>query len=505
MSKSESHIEEVPSQQPQQEPATDALVPEGATIAPEPALEPSSEPSSSESHEEHLKATSTSTEPEAAATTAPAKPSRLSLAFQKISCGLCFHPLKNNNATDYHALVVTPTDEDGPGFGQDYHDTDHSAPAHITEDFKGDHSVHAGASSSTDHHLSALGEAENKSKAAEEEVTSTIIEEITIVEGSSAQVPRIEEVVQETIIDRQVPRDTVQEESSLAVPGAGKNNKSSSASSSPATSRVGKFAKLAKRSSSTSNVTRSSSNGPSSPLLGRLGRLAKNIRTNNTTSSTQSKVESLKIAEEPTVNQPEMSTTKPDNAIAAIALQTSPKDLQVDFHETVMSDDDNDDDDEPNNLHALMEEPQELKTAVMPFDSSAPVDVPESLAIKIPGQPSPSANWAQSPTLHQNDASASTSSPSHFLTKAGRSSTAGSTVGGASETASLGSSDKNSGVGLNEVEGGKFQNKRRPSVLKKIGKIMKNSNEKRKEKRMSRQNSSAMTSPIEADEQVARF
>ncbi|KAG0355514.1 hypothetical protein BGZ54_001127, partial [Gamsiella multidivaricata] len=391
---------------------------------------------------------------------------------------LCFHPLKNNNATDYHALVVTPTDEDGPGFGQDYHDTDHSAPAHITEDFKGDHSVHAGASSSTDHHLSALGEAENKSKAAEEEVTSTIIEEITIVEGSSAQVPRIEEVVQETIIDRQVPRDTVQEESSLAVPGAGKNNKSSSASSSPATSRVGKFAKLAKRSSSTSNVTRSSSNGPSSPLLGRLGRLAKNIRTNNTTSSTQSKVESLKIAEEPTVNQPEMSTTKPDNAIAAIALQTSPKDLQVDFHET---------------------------TAVMPFDSSAPVDVPESLAIKIPGQPSPSANWAQSPTLHQNDASASTSSPSHFLTKAGRSSTAGSTVGGASETASLGSSDKNSGVGLNEVEGGKFQNKRRPSVLKKIGKIMKNSNEKRKEKRMSRQNSSAMTSPIEADEQVARF
>ncbi|KAF8935559.1 hypothetical protein BGZ58_004927 [Dissophora ornata] len=456
---------------------------------------------------------------------------------------------------DYHSLVITPTDEDGPLLGEDdiYDDDgeDGFATAVITEDYKETHeSSDVGASSSTEHHLSFLGEPETKAENSNSEVaTSAVFEEIMIVEGNA---DKVQEVVQETILSREIETTTtaavvsemdveptvtllaVQEQPQSPQTQKQKKNKSSTKSggSTPNAIRNSRpFAKLIRRSSSTSNVPQSTL--PSSPTnsspLGRLGgRLAKIIRQNDTQSKSGDSSPAMQEIKRTSI----ISHSISDVATTVIEEESSSvqkQDVQIDFHETVMSDDD-DDEDETTLSTAVISEDPFAQYASPPFQpifkrsSSSPskrmsvvVDT-TTQPVAIPRQsatsPSQRQSWAQSPTLHHGDGSAMTAGSG---VKTGRASTVGSTVGAGSEAGSVGSSEVNIlassvGGGKDVSDGAGKPQKRRGSVLKKIGKIIKNNKEKseekereKREKRLSRQGSTAMSSPVEAEENSGSF
>ncbi|KAI1300403.1 hypothetical protein EDD11_006209 [Mortierella claussenii] len=494
----------------------DAIVPENATVIAVSALEPQ------EQEQAVLLKSST-------ITPAPAvKPSRLSLAFKSISngCGLCFHPLRNNGSIDYHALVVTPADEDGPVLGEDHYSTDNGKA--ITEDHKEGHISSGDASGSADHYLSNLDEEhqEQKHKSKEEQgMTSTFIEEITVVELSGQ--PHSQED-QETVLERDVQEDAIAfivpqlpEETTAKVAATSAFSEAHAANTKrdvqstatppiPVASRGSRpFARLMKRSSSTTNATPSSpSSSSSSPIFGRLGRLAKIIRSNEASASIQSKANSLQVTAEPSreVKSNEVQGS-PTGDVAVVGLSdlsvaTSTADKQnynLEIQETVMSDSAQHTEHEA--VQVFTAEPKELDAPTFGSESVSPN------AATLPAEGDQTAQLlTQSPTLHQNDASVNSGS-GQLLTKIGRSSTAGSTIdaGSEAENESIGSNEltnlrSNSGDNVHNGSKDRGDKRRKNSVLKKIGKIIK---DKKLERKLSRQGSTTMASPIEADEDAS--
>ncbi|KAF9162708.1 hypothetical protein BGX21_001720 [Mortierella sp. AD011] len=457
---SETHIQEHETQEP-------IIVPEGTTITPKPALvESELEQTLVKTTEETTvtaTATTITTTETAAAAVVVAKPSRLSAAFKAVSCGLCIHPWKNSNPTDYHTLVVTPTDEDGPLLGEDHHDADHgSSGKAVTEDFKELHISDVGASSSAEYHQSSL---DVETKAVEQEVTSTFVEEITVFDGSALQTSEITEI-------REVQQ---QPEEAQAIVAAVIDAHPSASPVSPSNRTSSPFAKLVKRSSIANNAPPANA----SPLFGRLGRFAKIIRTHET------KVESSKVAPTPeSIVEDAKSTSvlaaeSSDVAVVDLGdISVAKQDYHVEIQETVV--------DDHHETDILTEEPSELEVESLVVDTSVATSKP----VAIPGQsPNTPTSWAQSPTLHQNDISINSS-----LAKVGRTSTSGS------ETGSMGSSEIQNSPSMGRDSGiAELSKKRKNSVLKKIGKAIKNSKDK-VDKRLSRQGSLALDSPIEADE-----
>ncbi|KAG0256295.1 hypothetical protein BG011_004636 [Mortierella polycephala] len=521
--------------------------------------------------------TSTSRSDIASSSQFSSTPSRLSIAFQRISngCGLCFHPLRNNNPTDYHALVVTPSDEDAPLPGQDYdHHTYGSEPVPITEDVKGDlHHQHQhdgvlGASSSMDHHLLSAQGAEkershNETQEMTEVVTSTEYDEITV----EPQQTLAEEIV---VLDKSLQESSssldtqLQQQAATPVPEvATVVSKAvetsvvlpSSLPTSPTQTRSSPFAKFAKRSSSMSSPSSPSpaslsptssspsSSAQSSPLLGRLGRFAKKIRSNDTDSplsatrsKRQSKIESSSAkANAPVVRAQEQEQVVP--SVENISTAPIPEDLtpakqaphnvHVEVQETVLSDDDDesDDVDDNDNDSGKMAVRQEAWSAMPPLPTfqqqqqrmkhkrrgSLALDsaVLQTLPVTIPGQSqSPmQSNLAQphtwthseSTTLHTADASTGSGQSLSILTKTTRASTMDSSEVGSVNSRNSGSNDGARDSQKDSIDG----KKRRKSVLKKLGKMIninKEGKPDKKEKRVSRQESLLLSSPIEADE-----
>ncbi|KAF9118612.1 hypothetical protein BGW39_001012 [Mortierella sp. 14UC] len=300
-----------------------------------------------------------------------AQQSRLSLAFAKISggCGFCFSPLKSNS-TNYHNLVETPADEDGPHHLLP-HDDGHggsSVPVVITEDYKGEHSGHGGdviiASSSTDSHYlhrTTTEEVHEEVKSRDittsstsadavfEEVTTVIEEHNVIARQEGQQQVDMQEVQFSTqIIDtpafvEEIVEDVVVDDSTLPIAAAVVEAiqpaqetvaavkvapvvvpEPVSPPVSPAATRAsGPFAKLtkAKRSPSAS-LTPSPSSSSTSPLRERLGRFAKIIRPSETSSSISSKFESLKVS---TVPSTPAAAEMPVAVVAATAITAEPE------------------------------------------------------------------------------------------------------------------------------------------------------------------------------------
>ncbi|KAG0056064.1 hypothetical protein BGZ83_006501 [Gryganskiella cystojenkinii] len=469
-----------------------AIVPEeGATIEPEPALITET----SDKDQAAVEATTT------VATATKAKQSRLSLAFHKISCGLCFHPLKNNSGVDYHQLVHTPTDEEGPFFGEDHPDgADHVegitvASRDITEDARKipkavEQNCLLEASSSSSHAETAHPETkeqhlqlQQKGQAPEEDVSSegqkeivipTFVEEFAVMEEPSGVATEEPTIVAREIV-KDIPIQTVVNDAeTISIP---KQDLATSVitpvvtpSSSPAPVRAaGPFAKLTKRSSPSSSPTSSSpSSANSSPLLERLGRFAKIIRPSETTTSSfqtstssrstssQKVVESLQVVSSRTENgqtsvEETTSTTVKDtssvqltDAPASPVVFTDKKEqAQIAWSSATPP---------LPPTHQQPQQPQQVnKRHSLALDTAAANFVTSSSPVPIPGQ-SPIHPWTtHSPTLHQNDASiASQATANHTgsasinstrsMSRAGRSSTVDSTVeGGAGQGSDVGS------------------------------------------------------------------
>lgn len=368
----------------------------------------------------------------------------------------------------------------------------------------------------------------------------TFVEEITVMssanddvvennteaeEEDQAQIERLEEtvnIVERTVADEEIAVETA----GAAITSDSTAVEQTSVSPvSPVPIRAnGTFAKITKRSTSSSAVSASaatspttSSSTPSSPLLERLGRFAKIIRHSETTSAVQSKVESLKVSAPLTIEVP-VTVPKAKVESEASSKVSAQQDIHVDIQEavltgnrvveakeeTISSIEETTTTTWTNATPPLPPQPQQQQTYnrrdSLALDSTAAMHaaVPKSQPVAIPGQSQLIHPWTHSPTtLHQKDASSS-SNPS--LSRTGRTSTIGSTLEGGSEAGSADSGNK---------EASKVS-KRRKSVLKKLGKIINNMNtnrrnsgdskENRAEKRMSRQGSQTMESPIEADE-----
>ncbi|KAG9323434.1 hypothetical protein KVV02_008834 [Mortierella alpina] len=559
----DSHIQEADAQSQPQQPAT-------ITPNPEPALEPDHDDEPVlETEEEVFIVTSTSgsdptlastaVAPEAADTSAEPKQSRLSLAFKRISCGLCFHPLKNNGATDYHALVVTPTEEEAPILGQEYDYHHHSdigggpGPVMITEDSKGEHYYTTeGASSSINHHHkgSALHK-ESKAIEYRQQVTSAVFEETIIVDGPTAEESSQQKdsamTVQEEVLERSIPEvattaasQVIEKQATPAVaiptvsPKVVLDTPVPSPSGTPSTTRSKSFAKLKRRSTTSSPAASSVPSSPTassnnSPLLERLGRFAKLMRSNESSSSTTTTttntssssnltkvVESLQVSHAPEKQVTVTSVTPSPVVASATGDKVTAADTQVNQQETMT------------NKVADTTTEQQLSSSVPPLPrharrgslaldtqvlKSQPVAIPgQSQEVSTPVSAALSATLVQShiwthsesPTLHQNDASASSGRSLTLLTRTGRASTMDSVKtieGNSSEAGSLGSSGKD-GSFLKDGKDSKDDKKqRRKSVLKKLGKMIGGDRKKEKaEKRLSQQGSMTMQSPIEVEE-----
>ncbi|KAG0306746.1 hypothetical protein BGZ97_000630 [Linnemannia gamsii] len=488
--------------------------------------------------------------------------SRLSLAFKKISggCGLCFSPLK---PTDYHNLVETPADEDEPHnlLPDGSHDNggNASVPVVITDDYKREHSTEgevAIASSSTDSHYlhqrEEIHEVKSRDLAVVEEFTTTVMEEHNIVMSDERQ-PEMQEVQFSTqIIDapatfvEEIVEDIVVDDSTIPVVAAAVVEATSSKAEepsatvstpapaqpesaslpvSPATTRSSRtFSKKLskpKRSPSatpaTSTSNSSSSLSPSSPtgsspLRERLGRFAKIIRHSETNSSIHSKVESLKVSTAPSTPavieeaviataitaEPEeeviskKTTTVPLTPVSPVLKELSVPSLRSDATPPLPPQPQQHNNNRRNSLAV-----DTLVANNTTHTTSAPVAIPSS--------------WSHSPTtLHQRDASAANS-------RTGRSSTMDSTteVGSLSSNSNSNSNEQLSSIATSAPTGKDgLKANRRKSVLKKLGKIIntmntnsrkssmdsaKSSTEKN-EKRMSRQGSLTLTSPLESEE-----
>ncbi|CAO3566617.1 unnamed protein product [Mortierella alpina] len=576
----DTHIQEAAAQPQLQQPATTKsvaseteIVPGDATTTPKPEAEPALEPDHNDEPvletEEVIYVTSTlgsdptlastAVAPEPADTSAEPKQSRLSMAFKRISCGLCFHPLKNNGATDYHALVVTPTEEEAPILGQEYdyhHRSDiegGSGPVVITDDFKGEHYFSTeGASSSVGHHHegSALHKESKALQHGQQEVTSAVFEETIIIDGPTAEESSrpsdSRATAQELVSERSLPETATaaaseviekQPTPAVTIPTTSAtvvlDTPLASPSGTPSTTRSKAFAKLKRRSTTSSPAASSIPSSPTStsnnsPLLERLGRFAKLMRSNETSSSTttttstsnssiQTKVvESLQVGQAPEKQATVTSVTSIPVATSTADVKDTAANTQVDQKETIATPA-ADCPTESDPLSPVPPLPRHARRSSLALDTqvfkSQPVAIPGQLQeVSTPMSAPLSATlvqnhiWTQSesPTLHQHDASTSSGRSLTLLTRTGRASTMDSAKtieGNSSEAGSLGSSGKD-GSFLKDGKDSKDDKKqRRKSVLKKLGKMINGDRKKEKaEKRLSQQGSMTMQSPIEAEE-----
>ncbi|KAG0198049.1 hypothetical protein BGX28_008479 [Mortierella sp. GBA30] len=549
-------------------------VAEGATITLKPALEPEDEEEEPALETEEVffvtstpgsdpTLVSTAEAPAApASTVTEAKPSRLSLVFRGLSngCGLCFHPLKNSGPANYHNLVVTPTEEEAPIIGQDYDHSDiagGSGPLYIADDFKGEQHNAEGASSPVDYQHQESASQITESKATKI-VTSTVTEEITVLDGSAIEDDAEAEDEGITIVlHRNIPEATVaaaavaeivtvsevvEQKPVIVIATPARvvlDAPSASPSASPTTTRSKSFAKLRRRSSVSSPSVPSSPLSPS-PLIERLGRFAKMIRSNDSTTTTatttttttnsnssiQTKViESLEVSQVPeklvttVVSSP--STPRTTVSVPASVPEKKTQEKSGDnFVQTTIEKEDG-------QFSSVPAVPRQGHRRSLILDTAAlksqPVAIPgQAYEISTPMSAPLISNMAQrhtwthsqTPTLHQASASSSSGQSLTLLTRTGRASTmdSGKTMeGNGSETGSVASGGKDDSS--NKIkEDSKDKNKdkdndkdgkktRRKSVLKKLGKMINGDRKKEKaEKRLSQQGSLTMESPIEAEE-----
>ncbi|KAG0211368.1 hypothetical protein BGX31_001680, partial [Mortierella sp. GBA43] len=382
----------------------------------------------------------------------------------------------NNYSTDYHALVHTPTEEDGPILGdEDYSpegDQEYFTYASASQENLRDEDevlVDSGASEqggpSTSDDDKATEQRAAVTSAIEAAAEDEEADDEDADEGDQSEAhptDSVTDLVQDvsparSLLDQPLvtPVTTAELEQAPAKEKTGKKG-----AKSPVT-RV--FSKLKLRRSSSSTSSSPSPSTPSSPpaspmLLGRITNRLKITRTKEASTSSTTKVESLKVSSEPSVEATVASVT------AAEAAAATEQDLQLDIHETVVMDDGNESDDQEPLI--LTEEPMEMR-----LPAAQPVAIPSTSGTEA---------WVESPTLHQTDASAGTAMSGQTLLKLGRSSTVGSTVGGESETGSV----KSNGSGKEASDAQQPQQeepKRKGSMMKKIekfGKIIKS--EKRK-------------------------
>lgn len=447
---------------------------------------------------------------------------------------------------DYHALVHTPTDETPETFHNSHDVAPVSVPEPKSGNYKDEMDIAGSSAAAEDHYNEIHYHRETKVDESqdvhqrEQQDQFAFVEEITVMssanddvvenhaeaeEEAKAHTERLEETVD--IIER----TAAVEETAVETTGAAITSSDSTSVKETFVSPVspipiranGAFAKFTKRPTSSSAVSASAatsstnSSTPSSPLLERLGRFAKIIRPSETTSSIQSKVESLKVSTPLTIEVP-VTVPKADVESEASSKVSAQQDIHVDIQETMLTgnraveakEETNSSIEETttttwkNATPPLPPQPQQQQTynrrdsSALNSTAAMHAAVPKSQPVAIPEQSQLIHPWTHSPTtLHQKDASSS-SNPS--LSRTGRTSTIDSTLEGGSEAGSADSGNK---------EASKVT-KRRKSVLKKLGKIINNMNtnrrnsgdskESRAEKRISRQGSQTLESPIEADE-----
>ncbi|KAF9142165.1 hypothetical protein BG015_001018 [Linnemannia schmuckeri] len=488
--------------------------------------------------------------------------SRLSLAFKKISggCGLCFSPLKSS-PTDYHNLVETPTDEDEPHHLPGSHDNNGNAsvPVVFTDDYKGEHRAEdeiVVASSSTDshgylHREEVHEEIKSRDLAVVEEFTTVMDEHNVIQEEEQPQEMEevqfstqiidapatfVEEIVENVVDDSTLPTAATMVE---ATPTPASAPEAVSLPATPAPTRSKTFSKLTRRSPSAS-VTTSSSNSPSSPssppstspLRERLGRFAKIIRPSETSSSIHSKVESLKVStarSTPTVEdavvstvitaEPEQimekKTTVPLTPVSPVLKELAVLPLRSDTTPPLPPQPQQHNN-RRNSLAVDTLVANNTTTTTTTTTTSSTHTTTTSTPVAIP------SSWSNSPTtLHQHDIS-TTSGQS--ISRTGRASTMDSTteVGSLSSNSNSNSNEQLSTIATSAPTGKDgLKANRRKSVMKKLGKIIntmntnsrKNSMDKdrdstttttttKNEKRVSRQGSVALTSPLESEENL---
>ncbi|KAG9064737.1 hypothetical protein KI688_002996 [Linnemannia hyalina] len=473
--------------------------------------------------------------------------SRLSLAFQKISggCGLCFSPLKSG-PTDYHNLIETPTDEeDEPNHLPDSHDNNGNAavPVVITDDYKGEHRVEgeiAVASSSTDshgylHREEVHEKIKSRDLAVVEEFTTVMEEHNVVVQEEHRQQEMeevqfstqiidapatfVEEIIEDVVDDSSLPIAAAVVVEAIPTPEvpakavAAPALETVSVPVSPAPTRSKTFSKLTKRSTS---LTTSSSSPPStSPLRERLGRFAKIIRPSETSSSIHSKVESLKVSTTPSsltvedtvvataiTAEPEQSAEKktavPLTPVSPVLKELSVPSLRSDAATPPLAPVPEQHNNNRHNSLAV-----DTLVANNTTTTTAPVAIPSS--------------WSNSPTtLHQHEFSTTSG---QTISRTGRASTMDSAteIGSLSSNSNSNSNEQLSSIATSSPTGKDgLKTNRRKSVMKKLGKIIntmntnsrKNSMDKERdsatptknEKRVSRQGSLALTSPLESEE-----
>lgn len=417
----------------------------------------------------------------------------------------------------------------------------------ITDDYKGEHQVEGEivvASSSTDshgylHHREEVHEEIKSRDLAVVEEFTTVMEEHNIVVQEDQRQQEMQEVQFSTqIIDapstfvEEIVEDVVDDSSlpitaavvaeaipSLGKPVAAPAPEAVSIPVSPAPTRSKTF-KFTKRSTSaslaTSSSTSSSPSSPSStsPLRERLGRFAKIIRPSETNSSIHSKVESLKVST--TLASPSV-----EDAVVATAITAEPE--QIVEKKTVVpltpispvlkelsvppQPQQHNNNNRRNSLVVDTLVSNDTTTTTTTHTSttttSAPVAIPSS--------------WSNSPTtLHQHE-----SSTGQSISRTGRASTMDSAteVGSLSSNSNSNSNEQLSSIATSAPTGKDgLKANRRKSVMKKLGKIIntmntnsrKNSMDKERdsatptksEKRMSRQGSLTLTSPLESEENL---
>ncbi|KAF8940529.1 hypothetical protein BGZ47_007707 [Haplosporangium gracile] len=483
--------------------------------------------------------------------------SRLSLVFKKISggCGLCFSPLKSS-PTDYHNLVETPTDEDEPHYFPGSHDNNGNAsvPVVITDDYKGEHraegEVVVAGSSTESHgylHREEVHEIKSRDLAIVEEFTTVMEEHNVVIQEEQHQQEMeevqfstqiidapatfVEEIVENVVDDSTLPAAVVE-----ATPTSAPAPEAVSLPVTPAPTRSKTFSKLTRRSPSASVTTSSlnSSSSPSSPpstspLRERLGRFAKIIRPSETSSSIHSKVESLKVStarststiedvvvatvitaepeqiikKKPTVPLTPVSPVLKELSVPSLRSNaTSPLPPLPQQHNN-----------RPNSLAVDTLVANNTTTTTTTTTSSTHTST-TSTPVAIP------SSWSNSPTtLHQHDISIASG---QSISRTGRASTMDSAteVGSLSSNSNSNSNEQLSTIATSAPTGKDgLKANRRKSVMKKLGKIIntmntnsrKNSMDKdrdstttttttKNEKRLSRQGSLALTSPLESEE-----
>lgn len=430
----------------------------------------------------------------------------------------------------------------------------------ITDDYKGEYRSEGEivvASSSTDshgylHHREEFHEEIKSRDLAVVEEFTTVMEEHNVVVQEEQRQQEMEEVQFSTqIIDapatfvEEIVEDVV-DDSSLPIAAAvvveaiptpkvpvaavaAPAPQAVSVPVSPAPTRSKTFSKLTKRSPSASLTTSSStSSSPSSPpstspLRERLGRFAKIIRPSETNSSIHSKVESLKVKTTPSspsvedavvataiTAEPEQivekKTAVPLTPVSPVLKELSVPSLRSDATPSLPQQHNN------NRLNSLAVDTLVANNTITTTATTHTSTTTTTAPVAIP------SSWSNSPTtLHQHESSTSGQS----ISRTGRASTMDSAteVGSLSSNSNSNSNEQLSSIATSAPTGKDgLKANRRKSVMKKLGKIIntmntnsrKNSMDKERdsatptknEKRMSRQGSLALTSPLESEENL---